>query len=108
MRKLMLALSIALAWFGIARADQVTAPTIVAGDTLAAKIAETLGARIPAGARYHVAFADPAFALTLPATAQGRFDVAAVNYDATRQAFAANLSFLAAAGQQFVTVSGTA
>ena len=109
MRKLILALSLALAWFGIARADQLAAPATVAGDTIAAKIAETLTARIPAAGRYHVAFADPAFALTLPAAAQGRFDVAAVNFDAIRQAFAANLSFVGASGQpQIVTVAGTA
>ena len=110
MRKLMLALSLALAWFGVARADQVTAmPTTVAGETIAAKIAETLSTRLPVAGRYHVAFADPAFAMTLPATAQGRFDIAAVNFDATRQAFTANLSFLGAAGQpQLATVAGTA
>src|SRR5882672_2480092 len=100
MRKLTLALSLILAWFGVASADPVATPaavpTIVAAETVAAKVAETLGARLPVAGRYHVAITDPAFALTLPALAQGRFDVAAVNFDAARQAFAANLSFIGA------------
>ena len=70
MRRIILALSIALAWLGVARAEQAAAPTTVTGDTIAAKIAETLAARIPVAGRYHVSFADPAFALTLPAAAQ--------------------------------------
>src|SRR5689334_17567038 len=104
MRKLMLALSLILAWFGVASADPVAvpaptpaaAPTLVAGESIAAKVAETLAARLPVAGRYHVALADPAFILTLPAMAQGRFDVAAINFDAARQAFAANLSFIGA------------
>jgi flagella basal body P-ring formation protein FlgA len=109
MHRIILALSIALAWLGVARAEQVAAPTIVTGDTIAAKIAETLAARIPVAGRYHVAFADPAFALTLPAAAQGRFDIATLTFDATRQAFAASVTFAGAAGQlQIANVTGTA
>jgi len=109
MHRIILALSIALAWLAVARAAEVAAPTIVTGDAIATKIAETLAARIPVAGRYHVAFADPAFALSLPASAQGRFDVAALNFDATRQAFAASFTYAGAAGQlQIANATGTA
>ncbi len=103
MRKIILALSIALAWLGIARAETVAPSTIVAGDTIATKIAETLAARIPVAGRYHVAFADPAFVLTLPAAAQGRFDLAALTFDAARQVFAASLTYAGPSGQLQIT-----
>src|SRR4051812_10221246 len=109
MRQLMLALSLALAWLGIARAEQIAPPTIVAGDTVAIRIAEALSTRLPVAGRYHVAFADPAFALVLPSTAQGRFDIANLTFDATRQAFAGSVTFAGAAGQpQLVGLAGTA
>ncbi len=107
MRKLILALSIALSWLGIARAD-VPSTAIVTGDAIAAKVAIALGMRFPTTGRYHVAFADPAFALALPAASQGNFEVAAIGFDAARQTFAANLSFAGAAGKQLTTVAGNA
>ncbi len=109
MHKIILALALALSWLGIARAEQLPSPTIVGADAIATKIAETLALRVPASGRYHVAFADPALALALPAAAQGHFDIAALSYDATRQAFAVKLSFLGATGQlQLVGATGTA
>ncbi len=109
MRKLMLALSLALAWIGIARAEQVAPPTIVSGETIATRISEALSTRLPVTGRYHVAFADPAFVLSLPATAQGHFDIANLSFDATRQAFAGALTFVGPAGQpQLLGLSGTA
>src|SRR6185436_18875297 len=109
MRNIMLALSLALAWLGVARADQVAAPTLVVGETIAARIAETLSARIPVAGRYRVAFADPAFALSLPATARGRFDIATLSFDASRQAFAGALTYVGANNQlMMVNIVGTA
>jgi flagella basal body P-ring formation protein FlgA len=109
MRQLLLALSLALAWLGLARAADVAPPAIVSGETIVARIAETLATRLPVAGRYHVAFADPAFALSLPATAQGRFDIANLSFDASRQAFAGALTYRGANNQpMLVGVSGTA
>jgi flagella basal body P-ring formation protein FlgA len=109
MRKLMLALSLALAWIGIARAEQVAPPTIVSGETIATRIAEVLSKRLPVAGRYHVEFADPAFALSVPGTAQGRFDIASLSFDASRQAFSGSITFAGPAGQpQLFGLSGTA
>src|SRR5262245_23427623 len=113
MHRLFLALSIALAWLGVAKADQpplpAAAPTIVAADAIGAKIATLLATRIPVAGRYHVSFADAALALTLPASAQGRYDIAALNFDPARQVFAASLSYVGANGQLQVTgVAGAA
>jgi len=112
MRNLLLALSLALTWLGIARADTpapLAAPTIVAGDTIATQIADALAAKLPVAGRYHVAFANPAFALSLPATAQGRYEIASLSFDAMHQAFAGSLSFVAANGQpQLVGINGSA
>ncbi|MBI1210584.1 MAG: flagellar basal body P-ring formation protein FlgA [Alphaproteobacteria bacterium] len=116
MRKLLLAISLALSWLGIARADVAVstppapaAPTIVSADAIAAKIADALSARLPVSGHYHVAFADPAFALSLPAAAQGHYQIANLSFDAMRQAFAGNLSYAGANGQpQLVGIVGTA
>jgi flagella basal body P-ring formation protein FlgA len=109
MRNLILALSLALAWLGVAKADQAASPLVVTSDLVAGRIAETLAQRLPVAGRYRVAFADAAFTLTLPPSAQGRFEVAALTFDAARQAFAATLSFAGAGGHaQLVSVSGTA
>jgi len=118
MRNLLLALSLALSWLGIARADVATAPaaaisqaapSIVSADAVGDKIAAALAAHLPVAGRYHVAFADPAFALSLPAAAQGRYEIATLSFDAMRQAFAGSLSFTAANGQsQLVAITGTA
>lgn len=109
MRKVFLALSLALAWLGVARADQAAAPTIVVGETIAARIADTLTTRVPAAGRYRVAFADPAFAIPLPATARGRFDIATLTYDPARQTFAAALTFVGANNQlMMINVAGSA
>ena len=113
MRELILALSLALSWLGVARAEMPIAPpappAIVTADKIAAKIADALAARLPVAGRYHVAFADPAFALSLPATAQGRYEIASLSFDAMRQAFAGSLTFAGANGQpQLVGIVGTA
>lgn len=109
MRKVLLALSLALAWLGVARADQVVAPTVVLGETIAARVADTLSSRIPVSGRYRVTFADPAFAVSLPATARGRFDIATLTFDASRQAFSGALTYLGANNQvMMVAISGSA
>ena len=113
MRQLILALSLALSWLGVARAETQIAPpappAIVTADKIAAKIADALAARLPVAGRYHVAFADPVFALSLPATAQGRYEIASLSFDAMRQAFAGSLTFAGANGQpQLVGIVGTA
>src|SRR5689334_320953 len=111
MRKLLLALSLALSWLGIARAEAPIVPTqtIVAADAVASKIADALASKLPVSGHYHVAFADPAFALSLPASAQGRYEIANLSFDTTRQAFAGALSFTAANGQpQLVGIAGSA
>ena len=109
MRKIILALSIALAWFGVARTEPAATPAIVSAEAISAKIAETLTVRMPVAGRYRVSLADPTYAFALPPAAQGRFDIATLNYDATRQAFVANLSFAGATGPLQITgIAGSA
>jgi flagella basal body P-ring formation protein FlgA len=114
MRKLLLALSLALSWLGIARAEApvvlgADTPTLVTADTVAAKIGDALASKLPVAGRYHVTFADPAFVLSLPAMAQGRYEIASLSFDATRQAFAGALSFAGANGQPLlVGIAGSA
>jgi flagella basal body P-ring formation protein FlgA len=111
MRQLILALSLALAWFGVARTAEIAPPppAIVSGETIAARIAETFAVRLPVAGRYHVAFADPAFALSVSPTVQTRFEIATLSFDATRQAFGGSVSYVDVNGQsQIVAISGTA
>lgn len=108
-RKLFLALSLALTWLGIARADSIAVATVIPADAAGTKIADILTTRVPTVGRYRVTFADPAFSLTLPASAQGQYTIAALSYDATRRNFAASFGYTGENGQPlYVNVAGSA
>ena len=104
MRKLVLTLSLAFASLAPAWAD-----TSVSGDTIAAHISQAIAARLPTPGRYHVAFPDPSYQLALPASAQGRYEIAALSFDPARQTFAVTLSYANQNGTpDYVRLNGSA
>lgn len=101
--RILLAAVAALALTGQAYADTVTA------DAIATRISETIAARLPSPGRYKVALADPGYQLTLPASAQGRYDIAALTFDPARQSFTAALAYTNAGGdREYVRIGGAA
>jgi flagella basal body P-ring formation protein FlgA len=84
------------------------AETIVAADTIAQRIAETIATRLPTPGRYRVTLADPGYTLALPKEAEGRYDIAALTFDPARQSFAATLAFAGAGGREYVRIAGRA
>lgn len=89
--------------------SQALADTQVASDAIATRIAETIAAKLPTTGHYRVALADPGFQLTLPAAAQGRYDIAALSLDPARQGFSAALGFTNASGErEYVRIAGSA
>jgi len=109
MRELILAVSLALVWTNAAGADTPGADAIVTADAIAARVSEAIAARDPTSGRYHVALADPAYQLVLPAAAQGRYGIAALTFDPARRSFAATLSYTNQAGAtEYVRLGGGA
>ena len=99
---------IVLAIAAAAAAGSATADTIVTSDTIAARIADAIAARLPTPGRYRVSVADPAFQLQLP-DGQPRWDIAALTYDPQRQGFTATLSYTNAYGsQELSSLTGSA
>jgi flagellar basal body P-ring formation protein FlgA len=104
MRNLILALSLALACTGTAAAD-----SYATADAIAARISQSIAARLPTPGRYRVTLADPAYQLNLPAQAKGRYDIAALTFDPTRQSFAATLGYTGSLGtMEYVRITGGA
>lgn len=104
MRKLILFLALAVAGTGTAAAD-----TFVTADIIAARISQTIAARLPVQGRYRVALADPSYQLILPPAAQGRYEIAALTFDAARQSFAATLGHVGLSGTtEYVRIGGAA
>jgi len=102
--RILLAAIVALSIAGQAQAD-----TAVTADAIATRISETIAARLPSPGRYKVALADPGYQLNLPASAQGRYDIAALTFDPTRQSFTAALAYTNAGGdREYVRIGGTA
>ncbi len=104
MRKLILAMSLALAWTNAAGAD-----TIVTADAIATRVSEAIAARMPTPGHYRVALSDPSYQLALPTAAQGRYGIAALTFDPARQSFAATLSYTNQIGTtEYVRLGGGA
>lgn len=102
--RILLAAVLALAITGQAHAD-----TAVTADAITTRIAETIAARLPSPGRYKVALADPGYQLTLPASAEGRYDIAALTFDPARQSFTAALAYTNASGErEYVRIGGAA
>lgn len=81
----------------------------VSAEAVAERIAQTMAARLPTQGRYRVALSDPLFQLDLPAAAQGRYEIAALTFDAARASFSGALSFTNAAGErEIVRIAGRA
>lgn len=81
----------------------------VTAEEIAQRIAETMAEKLPSSGRYRVALADPLFQLVLPDTAQGRYEIAALTFDAGRSSFAATLAYNAAAGErEYARIGGRA
>lgn len=93
----------------LAIAGQAYADTAVTADAIATRISETIAARLPSPGRYKVMLADPGYQLTLPAAAQGRYDIAALTFDPARQSFTAALAYTNAGGErEYVRIGGAA
>jgi flagella basal body P-ring formation protein FlgA len=89
-------------------ARPVMAETIIAADTIAQRLAETIAARLPTPGRYRVTLADPGYTLALPKEAEGRYEIAALTFDPARQSFAATLAYTGAGGREYVRIAGGA
>ena len=104
MRRFIIASAIAVACSGAAAAD-----TSVDADAIGARISQAIAARLPVAGRYRVALPDPAYQLTLPNSAQGRYDIAALTFDPARQSFVATLGYLNQSGTtEYVRIGGNA
>lgn len=102
--RILISLIAALALIGPAQAD-----TSVTADTIATRISDAIAARLPTPGRYRVALADPGFQLSLPESAQGRFDIAALTFDPARSSFNAALAYTAPSGdREYVRIAGSA
>jgi flagella basal body P-ring formation protein FlgA len=80
----------------------------VTAEEIAQRIAATMAEKLPSAGRYRVALADPLFQLVLPDAAQGRYDIAALTFDAGRSSFAATLGFTGASGREYARIGGRA
>lgn len=93
----------------LAITGQASADTAITADAIQTRISETIAARLPSPGRYKVALADPGYQLTLPASAQGRYDIAALTFDPARQSFTAALAYTNATGErEYVRIGGAA
>jgi flagella basal body P-ring formation protein FlgA len=89
--------------------DRAFADTPVGADAIAARIGDTIAQRLPAPGRYRVVLPDPGYQLVLPASAEGRYDIAALTFDPARQTFTAALAYTNASGErEYARIAGHA